>query len=214
MWTTLTVRLAAAIVVHDDKVLIVRRSVREGFLPGVWGLPCGKIDAEAGERPRQAVLRELQEETGLRGRVLCYVGRSRFVSLWQNRATINVQRNYLVRPIPSLETKYEPLIDVSPADGNTAQQFLVKLPETDQTYEWVERMSLSSFGLDELNFKAIRKAFTLWMLVRAVDSTMQRTRRFFERARHRTPQPQQLASAQRRSENAKSSPESVFDSHR
>jgi 8-oxo-dGTP pyrophosphatase MutT (NUDIX family) len=188
--------------------------MREGFLPGGWGLPCGKIDVNTGERPRQAVLRELHEETGLHGRVLCYVGRSRFVSLWQNRTTINVQRNYLVRPLPSVDTKYEALSDVSRASGKTTQQFLVKLPETDQAYEWVERMSLSSCGLDELNVKAVQRAFAPWILVGAIDNTMQRTRKFVEGAHHRTPQPQLMTDAQRPSERAKSIPERVFNSRR
>ncbi|MDX6346920.1 MAG: 8-oxo-dGTP diphosphatase, partial [Streptomyces sp.] len=41
--------MAAAVVVHDDRVLTVRRSFGERFLPGVWGVPCGKLDA--GETP-------------------------------------------------------------------------------------------------------------------------------------------------------------------
>ena len=36
--------LAAAIVVHNDRVLVVRRSKEEVFLPRNWGIPCGKID--------------------------------------------------------------------------------------------------------------------------------------------------------------------------
>jgi hypothetical protein len=142
------------------------------------------------------------------------VGRSRFVSRWQNRATMNVQRNYLVRPIPSVETAYEPLIEVSCAGSNTTQQFFVELPETDQAYEWVDRISLSSFPLDELNLKAIRKAFTSWMLVRAIDRTLQRTHRFLKMARYRTSQPKVPPSSLRCPESAKISSESVFDSHR
>jgi 8-oxo-dGTP pyrophosphatase MutT (NUDIX family) len=210
----MTIRLAAAIVVHDDKVLIVRRSRREGFLPEVWGLPCGKIDTDTGEHPRQAVLRELREETGLCGRVLCYVGRSSFVSRWQNRATTNIQRNYLVRPLASTGAKYETLTDVSRTDGETTKQFLVELPEADQAYEWVERMSIGSVGLDELNLKAIQKAFIPWMIVRTIGRLSQPTRRFIRRAHHKTPQSQPLATAQGRSQSTKSRPEGVFDGRR
>lgn len=53
--------IAAAIVVHDAKVLMVRRRVPEGQL--VWQFPAGVI--EAGETTGQAAIRETAEETGL-----------------------------------------------------------------------------------------------------------------------------------------------------
>lgn len=51
----------AALVVHEDQVLLVRR-INEPFR-GQWSLPAGFLDA--GEDPSQAVQRECQEETGL-----------------------------------------------------------------------------------------------------------------------------------------------------
>ena len=45
--------LAAAVVMHNDHVLIVRRSRSEGFLPGRWGVPCGKIDEGEYSRERE-----------------------------------------------------------------------------------------------------------------------------------------------------------------
>lgn len=53
--------IAAAVVVRDDRVLLVRRRVEEGALS--WQFPAGKI--EPGESPEQAAVRETQEETGL-----------------------------------------------------------------------------------------------------------------------------------------------------
>ena len=53
--------IAAAIIVHDGKVLLVKRRISEASLS--WQFPAGSI--EAGETPEQAAVRETHEETGL-----------------------------------------------------------------------------------------------------------------------------------------------------
>jgi 8-oxo-dGTP diphosphatase len=53
--------IAAAIVVQNGRVLMVRRRVREGELS--WQFPAGEI--EPGETPEEAAVREAREETGL-----------------------------------------------------------------------------------------------------------------------------------------------------
>ncbi|MFE2527279.1 NUDIX hydrolase [Streptomyces sp. NPDC059382] len=53
--------VAAAVVVLDHRVLLVRRRVAEGALS--WQFPAGKI--EPGETPEEAARRETEEETGL-----------------------------------------------------------------------------------------------------------------------------------------------------
>ncbi|MET7418222.1 NUDIX hydrolase [Dactylosporangium sp. NPDC005555] len=53
--------MAAAVVVHGGRVLLVRRGVPEVGL--VWQFPAGK--AEAGESDAEAAVREAREETGL-----------------------------------------------------------------------------------------------------------------------------------------------------
>jgi 8-oxo-dGTP diphosphatase len=53
--------IAAAIIVHDSQVLMVRRRVAEGQLS--WQFPAGEV--EPGESAEDAAVRETREETSL-----------------------------------------------------------------------------------------------------------------------------------------------------
>lgn len=53
--------IADAVIIEDHKVLLVQQ--RKASAYGLWGLPGGHI--EPGETPKEAVLREIQEELGL-----------------------------------------------------------------------------------------------------------------------------------------------------
>jgi len=53
-----TVRVAAAIIIHENKIFATQRGYGE-FKDG-WEFPGGKV--EAGETPQQALIREIREE--------------------------------------------------------------------------------------------------------------------------------------------------------
>lgn len=55
----------SAFVARDGKVLLVKRNKKAGY--GMWSLPGGHV--EPGEKARDAVVRELAEETGITARV-------------------------------------------------------------------------------------------------------------------------------------------------
>lgn len=62
---------AAALVRNQDgAILLVKRGVEPA--KGEWALPSGFIEID--ETPEKACLRELKEETGLEGRIICLVG--------------------------------------------------------------------------------------------------------------------------------------------
>lgn len=79
--------------IHDKgKVLIVRRSAKENFLPGYYELPGGKV--EFAEEPRAALKRELKEEIGLDDsdcEVLAPYGLFSYVSADNSKQTIDIQ---------------------------------------------------------------------------------------------------------------------------
>ena len=62
--------IAAAVIVHDGRVLLVRRRVAEGALS--WQLPAGEV--EWGESLEAAAVRETAEETGLAVRAVQPLG--------------------------------------------------------------------------------------------------------------------------------------------
>ncbi len=60
--------VAAALVDADDRVLIAQRPEGKA-LAGLWEFPGGKLDA--GERPEDALIRELREELGIAVKAAC-----------------------------------------------------------------------------------------------------------------------------------------------
>ncbi|MFI9244179.1 NUDIX hydrolase [Streptomyces sp. NPDC053086] len=68
--TTTKPGISAAIITDGDKVLMVRRRVKEGELS--WQFPAGGI--EDGETPEEAAVRETLEETGLKVEAASLIG--------------------------------------------------------------------------------------------------------------------------------------------
>lgn len=62
--------VSAAIITDGERVLMVRRRVKEGDLS--WQFPAGGV--EEGETAEQAAVRETLEETGLKVKAVKYIG--------------------------------------------------------------------------------------------------------------------------------------------
>lgn len=63
---------ADAVVIRNGMVLLIKRRPNSRAFPNYWAFPGGHVDH--GESTEQAVLRELQEETGVEGRIVDLVG--------------------------------------------------------------------------------------------------------------------------------------------
>jgi len=61
---------AAAVVIEENKVLLIKRGVEPKI--GEWALPSGFIETD--ETPEEGCIRELEEETGLKGVVKRLIG--------------------------------------------------------------------------------------------------------------------------------------------
>jgi len=66
-----------------------------GKSPGVWALPKGLIGA--GEDPATTALREVEEETGVHGRLDRKLGDVRYVYTWNGERVFKVVSFFLVR---------------------------------------------------------------------------------------------------------------------
>ncbi|MEP6909446.1 MAG: NUDIX domain-containing protein [Actinomycetota bacterium] len=66
-----------------------------GKKPGVWALPKGLIGP--GEKPADAALREVAEETGIEARLVTKLGDVRYVYTWDGERVFKVVSLYLLR---------------------------------------------------------------------------------------------------------------------
>jgi 8-oxo-dGTP pyrophosphatase MutT (NUDIX family) len=76
-----------------DWVMAAIRPAGKG--PGVWALPKGIIGD--GEKPDVTALREVEEETGVEGRLVEKLGDVRYVYTWDGERVFKVVSFYLLR---------------------------------------------------------------------------------------------------------------------
>jgi 8-oxo-dGTP pyrophosphatase MutT (NUDIX family) len=70
-------------------------AIRPGGKDDVWALPKGLVGK--GEAPADTALREVTEETGVRGRLVEKLGDIRYVYTWKGERVFKVVSIYLVR---------------------------------------------------------------------------------------------------------------------
>jgi ADP-ribose pyrophosphatase YjhB (NUDIX family) len=135
---------AYAICINEDEILLSR--IAQGATAtsdGMWTLPGGGV--EFGEHPRDTVLRELTEETGLTGEVV-------------DLATVHSWTGRFVNPADGLETDFHGIrviYRVRIVGGDLRDE----LGGSSDTCAWVPRSDLGSLPLVELAEIGIGLAF-------------------------------------------------------
>jgi 8-oxo-dGTP pyrophosphatase MutT (NUDIX family) len=87
---------AGGIVVRRLRGRWMLAAIRPGGKPeGVWALPKGLISR--GEKPEETATREVEEETGVRGRLIRKLGDVRYVYTWKGERVFKVVSFYLFR---------------------------------------------------------------------------------------------------------------------
>ncbi len=126
----------AGLVMKDGKVLLLKRSADEAILPGLWELPSGKKEPLEGWR--EALVREVREETGLAAEPVAPVSVFDYVTERPDETRDTTQINFLMRP-----------------DGRTE----VSLSEEHDDYAWLDESELDSRNISEGTKNALRAVF-------------------------------------------------------
>ena len=103
---------AGGVLFKDNMVLLIQNP------SGVWTFPKGLI--EKGESPEQAALREVYEETGIKGEILDYIGEIQYWYQLQGEKIFKKVKYYLMKylegkPKPSWEVKDAKFIPIDTA---------------------------------------------------------------------------------------------------
>ena len=135
---------AYALCVDGDRILLCR--IRPGYFfgdDGGWTLPGGGLDF--GESPREAVLRELAEETGLIGEIASLVDVLSWFDRYVDRATQREMEHHGVQVIYRVRITNGELRDEPEGSTDLAA--------------WVSRAEAATLPLGELAREGLRLAF-------------------------------------------------------
>ncbi len=124
-----------AFILRDGRVLVLKRSQKENFLPDFFELPGGKINF--GENPIDALVREIKEETNLDIKVVCPYSVFSYVSSDNQRHTVDIQFIAMIKS------------DVKN----------LKLSSEHDLYRWIKKEELENLHVSDLMKKAIIDGF-------------------------------------------------------
>jgi len=128
--------VVGAVVIKEGKALILQRSEKEKTFPGLWELPSGK--KEDLEKTEDALLREVEEETGLEIEIVGQVSVFDYSHKGGDEIRDFTQINFLARILGKPD---------------------VKLSKEHQGYAWVGEGDIDRYNLTKQTEEAIARAF-------------------------------------------------------
>jgi 8-oxo-dGTP diphosphatase len=124
-----------AFIPDDKKILILKRSEKEDFLPEYWEMPGGKV--EFAESPDKAVAREVKEETNLEIKAVSPYSLFSYVSGNGERHTVDIQ--YIAKII---------------GDRNS-----LKISDAHSGYKWISEEEIEDYKFSDSMIKSIKRGF-------------------------------------------------------
>ncbi len=127
------------VIAENQKLLLLQRKENADILPGIWKLPSGK--RESNETSIEALIREVEEETGLSIVVECPISVFEYVIETPTEIRDTTQINFLVYP-----TNHQQIIKINKEEHQAARWFskdellssetLVKRRENAPLWRW------------------------------------------------------------------------------
>ena len=135
--TNMLMNVVGAILIHNEKILLVKRSNNLKVMPNKYEFPGGKV--EAGETLQEALIRELKEELSIDINVKNIIEFPKnsletdkliltvfIVQNWKNKLTLNPEINSEILPVKFNELKYiEELLDTDKQLIPSITKFLI-----------------------------------------------------------------------------------------
>ncbi len=116
------------ILLHDDKVLIMKRAHNEEVAPEAWNVPAGKVEYD--EIPTDAAIRECKEETGIDVRITKEVQCRTFQMEINGEKAFRLLYTHLVKPL--------------------SNDFTVTINDEHSEFTWVNKQELANEKYDLL----------------------------------------------------------------
>lgn len=130
--------IVAGVVVDSNKVLIVQRGADEEIFPNLWEIPSGK--REPFEKSKDAVAREVEEETGVKVKPIMPVDVFEFKVEKEDEVRDATQISFLCKPVGKPK---------------------VKLSPEHQNFAWIGESELDDYNLSKETKRAISKVFKI-----------------------------------------------------
>ena len=133
--------VASGILIHQGKVLLVKRGKQNYPDPDTWTLPCGHLWKN--ENAEQAATREFFEETGIKVCAKKFISTEYYFYDRSSTRNLIIEFLYFVQPVH--------------------KKFKIKLDNENQSYAFVKSIDLKKYGsLVNPRQKAVTRAFKVY----------------------------------------------------